>query len=137
VYLTVLLLIDRLSFPPVAGAEDADTPLAPSETHRHHPIADLAETEIPLLHSAVIQVFGNHALRIEECALRQRERYTVLGAVRAVLDRVPLETWPVSHMSNMPYFCMERKCLGKNQNGRDEPGHSDNLSLGTRLRSLR
>src|SRR5204863_8567782 len=59
VYLTVLLLIDSLSFPPIAGAEDADTAFAIGETHRHHAAVDLAETKVPPFGAAMLQILGD------------------------------------------------------------------------------
>src|SRR5580704_8063387 len=70
VYLTVLLLIESFSFPPIAGAEDADSAAAPSETHRHHAAADHAEAEVARLRAAMVQILGNDAAWIEEGRLR-------------------------------------------------------------------
>src|ERR1700733_2101200 len=49
VYLTVLLLIDFLSFPPIPGAKYTNAPGAVCEAHRHHTAGHPAETKIPPL----------------------------------------------------------------------------------------
>jgi len=60
------LLIDRLAFSPIAGADDADASRAPGEPDRHDAVADPAETEEPLLGAAVLKVLGDDTTRIEK-----------------------------------------------------------------------
>src|SRR5580704_17916479 len=73
VYLTVLLLIDALSFPPIAGAEYSNPSRTIGETHRHHATRNYAEAKIARLRTAMLKVFGDHAARIEESRQRRRE----------------------------------------------------------------
>src|SRR6188508_594415 len=66
VYLTVLLLIGSLSFPPVARAEDADHALAIREPDRHHAAVHQTEAEVAPLRATMVQVLGDDAVRIEK-----------------------------------------------------------------------
>jgi hypothetical protein len=61
-----LLLIDRLSFSPIAGAEDANASVSPGEAHRHDAAADLAKAEVALLCRAMVEILGNDTARIGE-----------------------------------------------------------------------
>src|SRR6202023_4186637 len=58
-YLTVLLLIESLSFPPIAGAEDADSAARPCEAYRHHAAADHAEAVVARLGAAMVPLLAD------------------------------------------------------------------------------
>src|SRR6202035_1470595 len=90
-YLTVGFFIDRPSFPPVAGPENPDLPVAPCESHRHDGALDPAETEIALLVAAMIEVFGDHAQRVQKRMLGQLEPDAMLGPIDPVFRCVPFE----------------------------------------------
>src|SRR6266853_7004267 len=70
-YLTVGFFIDRFSFPPIARSENPDPLIAPREAHRHDAAFDPAETEIAPFATAMIEVFGDHAQRIQKRILEQ------------------------------------------------------------------
>src|SRR5580704_5236648 len=97
VYLTVLLLIESLSFPPIAGAEDADSATAPGETHRHHAGPNHAEAEVAWLCAAMIQILGDDTARIEERCLRLRKRDAVFQAIGTILGVVPFKARLAGH----------------------------------------
>ena len=97
VYLTVLLLINRPSFPPISGAEDSNAPIAPGEAHRHDAIADPSEAVVAPLGAAMSQVLGDHELGIEKRALRQRERNAVFHTIETVFRAVPFEARLARH----------------------------------------
>jgi hypothetical protein len=98
------LLIDSLSFPPIAGAKDTDAAVAIGEAHRHDATADLTETKVPPLGAAMLQVLGDHAARAEECPLRLGKEHAVLGVVKAILGVTHLKLgssgiiWTISHI---------------------------------------
>jgi len=92
VYLTVLLLIDSLSFPPIAGAENADAACAIGKAYRHHAASDDAKAKVPRLRAAMLQVLGDDAARIEERRLRCGEGDAVLGTVTPGPWRCPIRS---------------------------------------------
>jgi hypothetical protein len=64
------LLINAFAFPPIAGTENSDAPAAICEAHGHYGACCHAEAEVAPLATAMLQVFGNYAARIEEGCLR-------------------------------------------------------------------
>src|SRR6266404_8434462 len=72
-YLTVGFFIDCLSFPPVAGPENPDLFVSPREAHRHNSALNPAETEVALLAPAMIEVFSDHAKRVQKRVLGKLE----------------------------------------------------------------
>lgn len=84
----ILALINRLSFPPVAGTKDSNDTATIGKADGENTPVNLAETQIAFLSLAVGQVFGNDAVRISEGILSQRKRYSVLFLVLCILIRV-------------------------------------------------
>jgi hypothetical protein len=73
--------MDRLSFPPITGADDSNNRSAASESHREHTAVNFAEAIEPLFGLAVSVVFGYHALRIRKGVLGAEEGKSVLSLI--------------------------------------------------------
>jgi hypothetical protein len=90
-YLTVGFFIDCFSFPPVAGPENPDLFVSPREAHRHNGALDPAETEVALFATAMIEIFSDHAKRVQKRMLGELEPDAMLGPIDPVFSGVPFE----------------------------------------------
>src|SRR5882724_419449 len=90
-YLTVGFFIDRLSFPPVSRTKNSDPLVSPCKSHRHDSALNPTEAEVALFAAAVIEVFSNHAQRIEKRQLGEFEPDAVLCPIDSLLYGIPLE----------------------------------------------
>src|SRR5258708_3135102 len=90
-YLTAGFFIDRLSFPPVTGPENPDLLVSPRKAHRYDGALDPANTEVALLLAAMIEVFGDHAQRVQKRMLSELKPDAMLGPIGLVLGSVPFE----------------------------------------------
>jgi hypothetical protein len=102
------MLIDGLSFAPIASAENANALLTPSEAYSHHSIADPAEAIITLLLITVSAVLRDDAALVEEGKLSQLEGNAVLFLVESVLRLVPFESRHRRQMVILPYKYMAK-----------------------------
>lgn len=77
VYLTLLLLIDRLAPAPVSGADDSNDLLAVGEANRQDASTNRAEAVEPSFGLAMREILGNYAVGVGEGVLGLRERRQV------------------------------------------------------------
>ena len=70
-----------------------------------------AETEVTLLLAAMIEIFGDHAERVQKRMLGKLEPDAMLGPINPVFRSIPFEIGhrfePCYDMYNVPYLCMD------------------------------
>ena len=87
----IFALINRLSFPPVAGAKDSNDTAPIGKADGENAPVNLTKAKVALLSFAVGQVFGNNTAGIGECILGQRKRHPMLFLVFRILVCIPLK----------------------------------------------
>src|SRR5260370_11749357 len=112
-YLSVGFFISCFSFTPVTGPEKPDLLVSPGEAHRHDGALDPAKAKVTLLLAAVIEVFGDHAQRVQKRMLGELKPDAMLGRLAlsfaASHSKSGIGLEPMSGMYNLPYFCMAEK----------------------------
>jgi len=80
-----------LSFPPVAGTEDADGLPPVRKSDRENTAPNFSKVVVPFFRLTMGEVFSDDTVWISEGVLRLRERHAVLGLIFEVLLDVPFE----------------------------------------------
>src|SRR5260370_39874380 len=90
-YLSVGFFISCFSFTPVTGPEKPDLLVSPGKAPRHDGALDPAKAEVTLLLAAMIEVFGDHAQRVQKRMLGELKPDAMPGPIGPVLCCVPFE----------------------------------------------
>jgi len=88
----ILGFIDPFSFPPISRAEDADYAASVGKSDCNHTLAHATDAVEPAFGTTVAGILGDDTAWIEESALGNLERNTMLCDVLAVLCVVPFKT---------------------------------------------
>ena len=89
----IVLLINLLSFSPVAGSDNTDSAKAICKSYCQNSAAIFIQTEaiVAFLFCAMAQIFSYNAILIQECILSLEERYSVFSLVCLVLGFIPFK----------------------------------------------
>ena len=82
---------DLFSFPPIAGAEDADGPPMVRKSGREDPATHFPKAVVPFFRLTMGEVFSNDTMWISEGVLGLREWHAVLGLIFEVFLDVLFE----------------------------------------------
>jgi hypothetical protein len=91
VYL-IFVVIDLLSFPPVAGTENTHDAGAIGEANSKNAGLDTSKAEIASFSRAVLDILGDYTARVGKCQLRGGEIDAVLEPIRPILGGIPVES---------------------------------------------